>query len=68
MTFQKGQGKLFFNISVDRYNNDKPYQDGNIVFCCMVINRMKQELPIDEFWKICKNVAENNSIKDLSVY
>jgi hypothetical protein len=34
----------------------------------MVVNRMKQELPIDEFWRICKSVAENNSIKDLSVY
>ena len=68
MTFKKGEGKLFYNISVDRFDNTKPYEDGNIVFCCMVVNRMKQELPIDEFWKICKNVAENNSIKDLSVY
>jgi hypothetical protein len=68
MTFKKGEGKLFYNISVDRFDNTKPYEDGNIVFCCMVVNRMKQELPIDEFWRICKSVAENNSIKDLSVY
>lgn len=68
MTFKKGAGKMFYNLSVDRFNNTKPYEDGNIVFCCMVVNRMKQELPINEFWKICKNVAENNSIKDLCVY
>ena len=68
MTFKKGHGKMFTNISVDRYNNDKPYQDGNIVFCCMVVNRMKQELHINDFWKICKNVAENNSINQLNIY
>jgi hypothetical protein len=68
MTFKKGQGKMFTNISVDRYDNNKPYQDGNIVFCCMVINRMKQELHITDFWNICKNVAENNSINQLNIY
>lgn len=68
MTYKKGVGKLFYNISVDRFDNTKPYQDGNIVFCCMVVNRMKQELSIDEFWKICKSVTENNAIKDLYTY
>ena len=68
MTFKKGHGKMFYNISVDRFDNTKPYEDGNIVFCCMVVNRMKQELPIHDFWKICKSVAENNSIEDLSTY
>ena len=68
MTFKKGSGKMFTNISVDRYDNDKPYQDGNIVFCCMVINRMKQELPIETFWDICKRVVENNQINKLDTY
>lgn len=68
MTFKKGSGKMFTNISVDRYDNDKPYQDGNIVFCCMVINRMKQELPIEIFWDICKKVVENNQINKLDTY
>lgn len=68
MTYKKGVGKLFYNISVDRFDNTKPYQDGNIVFCCMVVNRMKQELSIDEFWKICKSVTENNAIEDLYTY
>ena len=68
MTTKKGHGKMFTNVSVDRYDNNKPYQDGNIVFCCMVVNRMKQELPIHDFWLICKNVAENNFIKELSTY
>jgi hypothetical protein len=68
MTFKKGHGKMFTNISVDRYDNDRPYQDGNIVFCCMVVNRMKQELHINDFWNICKNVAENNSINQLNIY
>ena len=68
MTFKKGAVKVFNNISVDRYDNNKPYQDGNIVFCCMVVNRMKQELHINDFWKLCKNVAENNSINQLNIY
>lgn len=63
MTHLLGNARRMYNISVDRIDSNKPYIDGNIVFCCAIVNRMKQELSVKDFYSICKSVGKNNKVK-----
>lgn len=38
-------------FTVDRINPKKGYTKGNMVLCCAIINRIKQDLTIDELKK-----------------
>ena len=40
------------NISVDRINNNKDYEIGNIIFCCGKCNDTKNQVTLD----LCKNI------------
>lgn len=46
-------------MTVDRVIPEKGYVEGNIVLCCNIVNKMKQNLTIEElkFW--CKTILEN---------
>jgi hypothetical protein len=57
MTHQWKQKDMSSNISVDRINNDKDYELGNIQFVCAQANRMKGDLSQDQlkFWT--RNIA-----------
>lgn len=37
-------------FTVDRIDSSKGYVEGNIVLCCNIINRMKQNLSLEEFY------------------
>ena len=57
MTHTWKQGEMLTNISVDRIDNDKDYELGNIQFVCIQANRMKGALSNQEliFWS--RNIA-----------
>jgi hypothetical protein len=66
MTHTLGVGKTLYNISIDRIDSTKPYIDGNLVFCCAIINSMKNNLNLKDFIMICKLIAKNNMIEHLT--
>jgi hypothetical protein len=47
-------------ISLDRLDSSKGYIQGNVLFCCLSINKIKSDLSIDDFIKYCSYVAEHN--------
>ncbi len=66
MTHTLGVGKTMYNMSIDRIDNTKPYIDGNLVFCCAIINRMKNNTSLKDFIMICKFITKNNMIEHLT--
>nr|QYA18426.1 restriction endonuclease HNH [Clandestinovirus] len=46
-------------MGIDRVDNDKFYDYGNIVPCCYYCNRLKRDLAVNEFVDRCKVVAVN---------
>ena len=55
MTHQHGKGKLPSNISVDRLDNDLPYNWENVIFMSLSANRAKNSLRVPDivalnFW------------------
>lgn len=59
MTYLAGSGRVFTNISIDRIDSSVGYVRGNVQFVCDVVNRMKQDLPQNEFMVWCRRVLEN---------
>ena len=59
MTYLAGSGRVFTNISIDRIDSSVGYVRGNVQFVCDVVNRMKQDLPQNEFVVWCRRVLEN---------
>lgn len=47
-------------MTVDRKDSNKGYTKDNIVLCCSIINRMKQNLTLDELKKLCKTILDYN--------
>ena len=60
MTNISGKGKIKTNISIDRIDSSKPYEEGNIQLVCYIVNIMKNSFTMDELkdwsYKIYKNV------------
>ena len=54
MTFIGGEDKVKTNISVDRINNKKNYEKGNVQFVSNIYNTIKQDYTDEEVDKICK--------------
>jgi hypothetical protein len=46
-------------VSLDRLDSQKDYSQENVVFCCEIINKMKQTLSVDEFVEFCQLVVKN---------
>lgn len=57
MTYDLGEGKKETNISIDRFNSDKPYEKGNIIFCCSISNTMKYNSAYHRFIEWCDRLA-----------
>lgn len=53
MTYQAGQGRVKTNISLDRIDSSKGYIKGNVHLVCDLINTMKSNISLDEFYKWC---------------
>jgi len=50
-------------ISIDRIDSNKGYIQGNVVLCCWVANNIKQDLSVEEFNSIIKDIYNNFSSK-----
>jgi len=53
----KESDKTNRQVSCDRLDNNRGYEKGNIVLCCSIVNKMKNNLSQEEFYKICKNIT-----------
>jgi hypothetical protein len=53
-------GSLIPLIGIDRMENDKGYEIGNVVSCCRFCNMMKKDFPKDIFIEQCKRIATFN--------
>lgn len=60
MTHISGQGKQAFNISIDRIDSSRNYEEDNVQLVCCALNIMKSDFIEQDFIKICKAVAEHN--------
>ena len=47
-------------ISLDRVDSSKGYTQDNIRLCCLIINSIKTNLPLNKFLDCCRLVAANN--------
>lgn len=56
----KESDKTKRQVSCDRLDNNLWYQKGNIVLCCTIVNKMKNTLSTQEFYKICQDISEHN--------
>lgn len=54
--YSNGDGR---NISIERIDNTKGYIKGNVAFCILFVNRMKNSLSMNEFIKYCKLINKN---------
>ena len=53
--------KSFYNMSVDRIDNNKGYEKDNIQLVCLAANLIKLDWSTQEFFEICKNVSKYHS-------
>ena len=64
MTIGRGliiiEGKKFVMpelCTMDRIDNRKGYDVGNIMLCCDYINRMRGDMPLPKFRALCKRIG-----------
>mgnify|MGYP000697515322 CR=1 FL=1 len=59
LTFRTGwKYKRFANASLDRIDNNRPYERGNIQLVTSDVNFAKQQLSVAEFISLCRSVVE----------
>jgi len=61
LTFTQNSGFTITNASIDRIDSTKDYELDNIQLVGSMINRMKTDLPQDEFIKLCGIIWEKNA-------
>jgi hypothetical protein len=54
------QEEKLYSLSIDRIDNNRGYEKGNIVLCCNIVNTMKNSVPVHVFIDICKRIASKN--------
>ena len=60
MTLERGlvEGAVVFDLcTMDRIDNTKGYERGNIIFACDGINRMRSDMPLAQFQRLCKRIG-----------
>jgi len=53
-------GDEVLTSGIDRVNSSKGYVLGNIVRCCQICNRAKNNLSVKDFLSHCRKIVENN--------
>ena len=66
MTYQRGNGNVPTNISIDRIDSNKGYIKGNVQLVCRIVNVMKNEWKQDDFIEFCKKIVEKSEEKRAS--
>lgn len=59
MTWQKGEGQMDLNASIDRISPSGPYKRTNVQLVCYRTNIMKHVLTDHELYWWCKNIVTN---------
>ena len=62
LTWQAGEGRQDFNVSIDRKDPNKGYIIGNIQLVAQRVNIMKHTLGESEFYWWCKNITHNKEL------
>ena len=62
LTWQAGEGRQDFNVSIDRKDPNKGYIIGNIQLVAQRVNIMKHTLGDSEFYWWCKNITHNKEL------
>lgn len=60
MTIVRGlvEGAVTFDLcTIDRIDNTKGYEVGNIILACDGINRMRSDMPLSQFRALCKKIG-----------
>jgi hypothetical protein len=55
-------GDIIDNIGIDRVDNAKGYEVGNIISCCQICNYAKRTQTKDDFIKMCVKVAKKAGV------
>jgi hypothetical protein len=63
MTWQAGQGRLPYNISIDRKDPKIGYLKTNVHLVCSFINMMKNVMQLQEFLKMCQTIVKFNNLE-----
>lgn len=50
-------------LSIDRIDSEKGYEKGNIQLVCWAVNRMKQDIPQEEFFNWCQKIVEKQLVE-----
>lgn len=46
-------------MTIDRINPEKGYIEGNVVLCCSIVNKIKQDLSLEELLQICDQIKNH---------
>jgi hypothetical protein len=57
MTYERGKGRMYTNLSIDRIKSEKHYTKDNIQLVCNVVNTMKWDMTQEDFEYYCKLVT-----------
>lgn len=56
MTHVRGSGRVMTNVSIDRIDSYRGYEEDNIQLVCHIVNLMKQQLTVDELKMWCRRI------------
>jgi hypothetical protein len=62
MTYILYNGHTNTNVSIDRKDSFKGYSKDNIQLTCVIINKMKLDLTMDDLTYYCKQILKNNGL------
>ncbi len=63
MLLESDKDKDFNKVSPDRVDPSKGYTEDNVVLCCWGINRMKLNIPYDEFIILCTLISNKHKLE-----
>jgi transcription initiation factor TFIIIB Brf1 subunit/transcription initiation factor TFIIB len=64
MTYERYNGRIPTNISIDKINPDLGYIEGNIQLVCMACNQIKSDLSEETMYNFCKKIVEQYENKN----
>ena len=63
LTYKFYEGRVNSNLSIDRIDSTKGYSKDNVQLVCMAANQMKNDLSMDEFVQMCRNIINIHDSK-----
>ena len=60
MTHEVGKGRVYTNISIDRIDPSRGYEEGNIQLVCVIVNIMKSGMSVEALINWCRLIAKES--------